>query len=232
MRKGTTAAEQERGLRAVHDVGMKTRASFIFNFPGERREDLQETLDFVTRNRSALDAFRPSETVMVPESDLALRPDHYHIEIERFGDGGPDGPPRDVVAGLPVKWRSRETSEDEMTLRQEWFVREMRLLMPETRRQFVPPTFPEIVQEALDGRRMFTIPEVQRPHWRKETEPGRHPQEVANAAERRILEALETSPHTLEQLAGLGDGDSAGARAALSYLMCIGFVQIAEDGWK
>jgi radical SAM superfamily enzyme YgiQ (UPF0313 family) len=224
MRKGTTAGEQECGVRAAHAAGMKTRASFIFNFPGERVEDLQETLDFVDRNRYALDAFRPSETIVVPESDLALRPDHYHISIERMGDSEPeaaDGP----LASLPVRWRASDTTDHELSRRRDWFVGEMVRRRSESRRVFDPPTFPEILSEALEGAQAFEVPSVQRLRWRREDAPGRALDGLLCDQDRLLLQGMDAGPMGLEEAASISHGDGERARAALVYLMSLGLVR-------
>ncbi len=51
MRKGFTTKDAVLFFKKCKSVGLHIEISLIVNFPGERREDFDETLDFIRRNR-------------------------------------------------------------------------------------------------------------------------------------------------------------------------------------
>lgn len=75
MRKGQTAEQAEKVLRATHEAGLVATANFMFGYPGETEEDFKETLEFVRRVHPYVDMFYPSRTfvTMEPLSSMARR---------------------------------------------------------------------------------------------------------------------------------------------------------------
>ncbi|MCB9480102.1 MAG: radical SAM protein, partial [Deltaproteobacteria bacterium] len=51
MGKGFKVADMERALRQTRAAGINTMLNFIIGYPGETREDVDETIDFIRRNR-------------------------------------------------------------------------------------------------------------------------------------------------------------------------------------
>jgi p-methyltransferase len=56
MNKAATVEQYERGIRMLQQHGILTFGSFIFGFPGETTETVQETIDFI--RRTVMDYYR------------------------------------------------------------------------------------------------------------------------------------------------------------------------------
>jgi radical SAM superfamily enzyme YgiQ (UPF0313 family) len=228
MRKACTAREQEEGVRAAHGVGMKTRTSLIYGFPGEREEDLRDTLGFVERNREAIDRVRPSETVMVPESDLALHPEKYDIDVEELERDHTAGSGEDRRVALPHRWRSREITHEEMGRRKRWFLEAMAAVEPDPGRPFQPPTFPEIVERSLDGNPRLSLPEDMKGRWRHDAWLNAAMHDLDRLGV-HIVERLERSDYDLAGLARTVGQPQPKIRRRLPDLMAVGLVRVAHE---
>lgn len=52
--KNFVISQAEKVLSMIHEAGIETHINLIVGFPGETREDFQDTLDFVERNRDTI----------------------------------------------------------------------------------------------------------------------------------------------------------------------------------
>ncbi len=80
-RKGITIEKVERALSLAHDNGFRTFGYLMFGLPGECEKTIDETYDFLRRNRSRLDTVVLSFFIPYPGSDIAARPEHYRVHI-------------------------------------------------------------------------------------------------------------------------------------------------------
>ncbi|MBN1323599.1 MAG: TIGR04014 family B12-binding domain/radical SAM domain-containing protein [Methanotrichaceae archaeon] len=69
MRKGVTAKANIAAVRLAQDVGVKVGGSFIVGYPGEEREEFQETVDFL--DEAMLDDVFVSIAEPIPGTPLA-----------------------------------------------------------------------------------------------------------------------------------------------------------------
>jgi len=76
MRKKITLEQVEKALRWTKEAGIETRGNFIFGFPGETKETLEETIRFALK--IDLDYFQ--QTFMTPYPGSAV-----YSEIEKYG---------------------------------------------------------------------------------------------------------------------------------------------------
>lgn len=80
MAKHYRIEDADRIVRWLHEEGIIVTANFMFGFPGETKEDFEETLDFVKRNAKFLDRVYPSRTYCALEEYSYL-----HSHLEEFG---------------------------------------------------------------------------------------------------------------------------------------------------
>lgn len=78
MDKGTSVENTKRVLRACKNAGLWNHAFLFFGFPGERREDAAETIQFVVENKDIIDSVGCS-TFLLGKYARA------YMEQERFG---------------------------------------------------------------------------------------------------------------------------------------------------
>jgi radical SAM superfamily enzyme YgiQ (UPF0313 family) len=55
LNKGTTVAINQKAIDMANDVGMRVTASFMYGLPGETKEDYQETMSFISRNKGKME---------------------------------------------------------------------------------------------------------------------------------------------------------------------------------
>lgn len=72
-------------LKAAHSAGIATQINVMFGMPTETREDFQETLKFLVRNRHHIDTVLASQSFTVIDKNTAL-----HADPGRFGVTGQD----------------------------------------------------------------------------------------------------------------------------------------------
>jgi len=77
MNKQTSVEKNKRAIRETKRFGMKTKAYFIVNFPGETEETVEETLRFVKETRP--DKWLVSSFAPLPGSDTFRNPGQYGI---------------------------------------------------------------------------------------------------------------------------------------------------------
>ena len=82
MKKGFRIEEAERILRDAHSAGLETVVNFIIGFPGEREEDFQETLRFISRNWDYITYIGSMDTCWIePYIYLFDHPEEFDIVI-------------------------------------------------------------------------------------------------------------------------------------------------------
>ncbi len=75
MKKNVDMAVASRVVRDTHAAGIGQKLNLMFGFPGEREEDFQATLDFLTENAAFIDEVNPSDafTAIIPGTELYER---------------------------------------------------------------------------------------------------------------------------------------------------------------
>jgi radical SAM superfamily enzyme YgiQ (UPF0313 family) len=75
IKKSTTKAQVAEGVRRARTVGLKVKGNFIFGFPTETHETLEETIEFATR--IGLSYFQQGFLTVWPGCELAVEPEKY-----------------------------------------------------------------------------------------------------------------------------------------------------------
>jgi hypothetical protein len=79
MRKEQTLDQMKTFLRNVHRAGLKTRANFMFGFPGETEEDFRATLDFIDEMGDYIHFIYPSYTLTHLNGALEKGPEQFGV---------------------------------------------------------------------------------------------------------------------------------------------------------
>ncbi|MBP8646731.1 MAG: radical SAM protein [Syntrophobacteraceae bacterium] len=79
MKKGVKAEGVRKVLRDAHEAGIWNLLFLMFGFPTESREEWEQTLEFVRRNREYIDAVSRSRFVLLAGSRMMEEPSAYGI---------------------------------------------------------------------------------------------------------------------------------------------------------
>ena len=79
--KGTSVERAELALALARDSGFKTWGFFLFGLPGECEQSVDETIEFLRRNKSNLDYGILSIFVPYSGCDIEKHPEKYHVHI-------------------------------------------------------------------------------------------------------------------------------------------------------
>ena len=82
MNKAATPEKYVRGMELLHQYGVLTFASLIFGFPGETKETIQESIDFVKTTNP--DFYRAQLWYCEPGTPVDMQREKYGIEGEGF----------------------------------------------------------------------------------------------------------------------------------------------------
>lgn len=128
MIKGHKPEHATEMIRWAHERDILLRVNLLACYPGETREELQETCTWVRENAFAIDDIAPSSFYLTADSPLGRKPERYGIRIRGprvlQGDGkfrkSPDSLMYDEIDGLT--WEEREPSfeEAERSLYRAW----------------------------------------------------------------------------------------------------------------
>ena len=88
MNRRYDGATAERQLRAAHEAGIWCQVNVIVGFPGETREQFDETAAFVERNADVIDTMAVSTFYLVP-SLLTVEPERYGLRLRPDLTGAP-----------------------------------------------------------------------------------------------------------------------------------------------
>lgn len=87
MNKYYTAEEAERVLRFTHEAGICTNINIIVGFPGETEDELNETVEFLRRNKNYIDEVtNVSGCVLFAESEMGHNRDKFGIKLREGAD--------------------------------------------------------------------------------------------------------------------------------------------------
>lgn len=75
IKKNTTKAQVAEGVRRARNAGLKVKGNFIFGFPTETQETLEETIEFATT--IGLSYFQQNFLTIWPGCELAVEPEKY-----------------------------------------------------------------------------------------------------------------------------------------------------------
>ncbi|MEK4044431.1 PhpK family radical SAM P-methyltransferase [Paenibacillus sp. FSL H8-0048] len=82
MNKSATIEKYKEGIQLLKEYGIITYASFIIGYPGETRETVQETFDFIDRYKP--DFFRTQLWYCDPTTPIWAKREQYGIEGSQF----------------------------------------------------------------------------------------------------------------------------------------------------
>ena len=82
-----TLEDAERAFQQAHDAGIQVGVNLIVGFPGETRMEMEETADFVIRNRKSIDFIASiSSLSILPETPIWNGPEKYGVAPESIFD--------------------------------------------------------------------------------------------------------------------------------------------------
>jgi hypothetical protein len=82
MNKHYTRKDAGAVLKKTHQAGIEPRVNIIVGFPGESRDDFQQTLDFIYENRKYIaQVTNVSSFVFMPGADLGIYPHKFGIKF-------------------------------------------------------------------------------------------------------------------------------------------------------
>ncbi|MBP6832065.1 MAG: radical SAM protein [Deltaproteobacteria bacterium] len=128
MIKGHRPFHATRVIREAHRNEIMVRANLLPCFPGETREDLQDTIEWTRENAFAIDDLAPSSFYLVRESPIGDDPARFGITIrgQRVVDGDYKFRKQlgsltyDEVGGMTWEERQATLRPAEEMLRQAW----------------------------------------------------------------------------------------------------------------
>ena len=83
MNKYYTAELAERVIRDSSNAGIDTNINIIVGFPGETREDFEDTLNFLKRNKNYINMVDNLSTLMLsPGTLITKRPELFNVTVE------------------------------------------------------------------------------------------------------------------------------------------------------
>ncbi len=85
INKKFTNRNAHETLKATHEAGIGTQVNIMFGMPTESREDFQDTMRFLVKNRPYIDTILASQSFCVIDKNTAL-----HSQPEEFGISGQD----------------------------------------------------------------------------------------------------------------------------------------------
>lgn len=82
MRKPFSVRDMEKALELAHHAGIRTEINFIVGYPGEDKEDFEDTLMFLRRNRKYIDKVISHNTCYIfPDAPLYDQINKYGITL-------------------------------------------------------------------------------------------------------------------------------------------------------
>lgn len=81
MAKGTSMERNHQFVQDAADAGISVRASMMLGYPGETAEDIEQSVEFLTRHQQNFDRIRLSLFKAIPGTSFA---DLYEAKRERF----------------------------------------------------------------------------------------------------------------------------------------------------
>ena len=81
MRKGTNVREIKQTLKTAHEQGIANVVNIMFGFPGERKEEMQMTIDFLLRNASIIDLVSTSVFGLQKGSYIYDHPEDFGVSF-------------------------------------------------------------------------------------------------------------------------------------------------------
>jgi radical SAM superfamily enzyme YgiQ (UPF0313 family) len=132
MNKGTTVAVNQKAIDLLHEHGIQPTMTLIVGYPDETEEDLNLTIDFVSKNRAKCHIVAVVWCIPYPGTSLWDRfVREYDIDIHAFDwdglspgteskDGGQyimltQNYPKELLVSV-LKWNKREEEEKRKTV--------------------------------------------------------------------------------------------------------------------
>lgn len=81
VNKQLTVEQNEHAYRTLKKAGLTTICNLIFGLPGEDEKTVEETLDFLRRNRRYIDVVNMATLIPYPRTAIWDNPDAFNMEI-------------------------------------------------------------------------------------------------------------------------------------------------------
>jgi len=120
MNKPVDVSEAEAILKHSSEIGFWNHVNFIVGFPSEEKTDIQETVEFIKRNRKFIDSIKMSPFYVDSESSIFDSPERYGLRITQktidrieFSEKNREWPQimREVVWGVREIYQIMKDSE-------------------------------------------------------------------------------------------------------------------------
>lgn len=82
MEKGTLVESGERVLKNFHDANIWIHGYFMFGFPGETKEDIDKTIEFLSKNMNTFNSVGISTFILALNTPIDQNPSKYNINLE------------------------------------------------------------------------------------------------------------------------------------------------------
>lgn len=82
--KGTNTKTNQRILKDAHSVGLTNYAYCIIGFPMEKVEDLNQTIEFLTKNEPYIDYVSPHQYTLLKGAPIAENPEKFGLTPNDF----------------------------------------------------------------------------------------------------------------------------------------------------
>ena len=115
MKKGTTVGKNLLAIKAAQDAGLKVGGYFILGFPGETRQTIEKTMEFI--EKSGIDQAQFYMFIPLPGSEVYKNLDKYGAKLlttdysEYYHVAGEDGHGGRVIE---TPWLSADDMQEEM----------------------------------------------------------------------------------------------------------------------
>lgn len=157
MNKRITPQKAIKAIRDAYEAGIKTRASFIYAYPGESREELFDTIKFIRECMDKLYGLRIYNFIFMPCTTIENKAEQHNIKLINFNIHDDDF--KEIMSMLPEEWIHPEINEEEIRYRGEL----MKQVLEEFNSKinnYVPYMFSEIIENKLRSNHLIKHNEV------------------------------------------------------------------------
>lgn len=165
MNKRITPEKAMEAIRNAYEAGIKVRTSFIYAYPGESRNDLNDTIKFIKECMDKLYELRIYSIIFMPSTPLENKAEHHNIKLINFDIN--DDNFKQVLGKIPEQWMHPEINEKEISYREQL----MKQVLEEFNNKvnnYVPYMFSEVIENKLrsypfikfDKRKVKKIEEI------------------------------------------------------------------------
>ncbi len=148
MNKKITPASAERAIESAYKANLKVRCSFIYAYPGETREELKKTIEFIKRNREKFYGIRMYNFMFMPGTPLEIEADKWNIRLINFNLDNFNNKFKNILSNIPQTWQHPEINDEEISARYE-MVNEVVSKINNEDQNYLPYMFADAIKDAI-----------------------------------------------------------------------------------